>query len=279
MSNQHKIAGVQMDVELANVEGNRQKMLGHLRETAENGASLAVFPECAVTGYCFDSLEEAMEVAEEADGETCEIFAEACKESGQHVVYGYLEKSGDQLFNGLNLVGPSGRVGSYRKIHLPFLGVDRFTTVGDRFPVFDIGWARVGLHICYDGSFPESGRCLALEGADLLVLPTNWPPGSLSAADVIPNARAMENHTYFMSVNRVGIERGFEFIGKSKVCNPDGVDMAFANHKEEEIFYADIDPEIARQKKLVRVPGKHEIDRFRDRHPEKYTTITNPVTN
>ena len=265
-----------MDVELANVENNRNTMLKHLAETTGNGAVLTVFPECAATGYCFDSLEESMTVAEAPNGDTCQAMATACKETNSHAIYGYLEKSSDKLFNSLNLVGPEGLVGTYRKIHLPFLGVDRFTSVGDSFGVFDIGWARVGLHICYDGSFPESGRCLALQGADLLVLPTNWPPGSMSAADVIPNARAMENHTYFMSVNRVGVERGFEFIGKSKVCDPDGVDMVFENHKTEAVFYADIDPLISRQKKLVRVPGKHEIDRFEDRHPDKYSTITAP---
>ena len=279
MSETYKIAGVQMDVEIANVESNRQKMQDHFKATTGNGSALTVFPECAVSGYCFDSLEESMAVAEESNGETCKSFEQACSENSNHVIYGYLEKSGKTLFNSLNLVGPEGLIGTYRKIHLPFLGVDRFTTVGDAFKVFDIGWARVGLHICYDGSFPESGRCLALEGADLLVLPTNWPPGSLSAADVIPNARAMENHTYFMSVNRVGTERGFEFVGKSKVCDPDGINMVFENHKNEAVFYADIEPAISRQKKLVRVPGKHEIDRFEDRHPEKYSTITTPKTS
>lgn len=276
MAETYKIAGVQMDVELANVENNRNTMLQHLKTTTAAGAALTVFPECAASGYCFESLEESMAVAEKPDGETCQALVAACQEANSHAIYGYLENAGDKLYNSLNLVGPAGLVGTYRKIHLPFLGVDRFTSVGDSFEVFDLGWARVGLHICYDGSFPESGRCLALQGADLLVLPTNWPPGSMSAADVIPNARAMENHTYFMSVNRVGIERGFEFIGKSKVCDPDGVDMVFENHKEEAIFYADIDPQISRQKKLVRVPGKHEIDRFEDRQPDKYATITRP---
>lgn len=274
MSRNYKIAGVQMDVQLADVETNLANMEQHLRTTTSQEAALTVFPECSTTGYCFDSLDEAMAVAEPADGATCQRLLAACHDLQTHLIYGYLEKSDSKLFNSLNLVGPQGLVGTYRKIHLPFLGVDRFTSVGEAFQVYDIGWIRLGLHICYDGSFPESGRCLALAGADLLVLPTNWPPGSLSAADVIPNARAMENHTYFMSVNRVGNERGFDFIGKSKLCNPDGVDLAFENHSEEVIFYGEIDPLVARRKKLVRVPGKHEIDRFEDRHPEKYSAIT-----
>ncbi|MEC9091107.1 MAG: carbon-nitrogen hydrolase family protein [Planctomycetota bacterium] len=274
MSKTYKVAGVQMNVELAKVDSNRNKILSHFKTATANGADLTVFPECATTGYCFDSLEESLGVAESCDGETCQLFAEACRRTGRHMVYGYLENQRDTLYNSLNLVGPTGLVGTYRKIHLPFLGVDRFTTSGETFRVYDLGWARVGLHICYDGSFPESGRCLALQGADLLVLPTNWPPGSLAAADVVPNARAMENHTYFMSVNRVGRERGFDFIGKSKICDPDGRNLVFEDHTEETVFYAEIDPLVAREKKLVRVPGKHEIDRFEDRHPDKYATIT-----
>jgi len=274
MSDSHKIAGVQMDVQLADVESNLNRMTEFLRTTTDAGSVLTVFPECATTGYCFDSAEEAMAVAEPSNGPACERMIDACNEHSQHVVYGYLEQSDSNLYNSLNLVGPDGLIGTYRKIHLPFLGVDRFTAVGDSFAVFDIGWVRLGLHICYDGSFPESGRCLALQGADLLVLPTNWPPGSMSAADVIPNARSMENHTYFIAVNRIGVERGFKFIGKSKICDPDGINMVFENHESEAVFYADINPMIARQKKLVRVPGKHEIDRFRDRHPEKYAVIT-----
>ena len=74
---------------------------------------------------------------------------------------------------------------------------------------------RVGMHICYDGSFPETGRVLALEGADLLVLPTNWPAHSECAAEHMIPCRAMENTVYMLAVNRVGEESGFRFIGQS----------------------------------------------------------------
>ena len=75
-------------------------------------------------------------------------------------------------------VGGDGVIGSYRKIHLPFLGIDMFTNYGDRpFAVQEYQGMNIGMNICYDGGFPESARCLALLGADLIVLPTNWPPG------------------------------------------------------------------------------------------------------
>ena len=73
------------------------------------------------------------------------------------------------------LVGPDGLIGSYRKTHLPFLGVDRFVIPGDELQVFDTALGRIGLIICYDLRFPEVTRTLALQGADLVALPTNFP--------------------------------------------------------------------------------------------------------
>ena len=118
------------------------------------------------------------------------------------------------------------------------------------------------MSICYDGAFPEPSRAMALEGADLIVLPTNWPPGAECTADFVINTRAMENHVYYAAVNRVGDERGFRFIGKSKICGPSGDVLAIANHADETILYAEIDQALARRKRIIRVPGKHEIDRF-----------------
>lgn len=266
-----KVAGVQMDIEIANVEANLQKMEQRLAETTAAGAQLTVFPECTTTGYCFDSLEEAKPLAENLVGPSHTRVQQWCRELSTMVVYGFLEGVENRVYNSLALVGPTGTLGTYRKIHLPLLGVDRFTTMGDRpLAVIETTGIRIGMNICYDSSFPESARILALQGADLIALPTNWPPTSSIAADVIPNTRALENHVYFMSINRIGSERGFEFIGKSKICDPHGNNLAFADHANEAILYAEIDPDIARQKHLVSVPGVHEIHRITDRRPEYY---------
>jgi predicted amidohydrolase len=168
-------------------------------------------------------------------------------------------------------------VGNYRKIHLPFLGLDRFVNVGpDPYQTYDLGGMNVGVHICYDGSFPESSRTMALQGADLLILPTNWPPGAQTFAKYLPNARALENNVYFMSVNRIGTERGFRFIGDSRLCAVDGEAISECPGMQEGIVVGQIDTEIARQKRLIRVPGEHIIDRFADRRPEYYGTLTQP---
>lgn len=273
-----KVAGVQMDIEFANASANLDKMESKLEETTAAGAQLTVFPECTTTGYCFSNLEEAKQVAEGFDGPVVNRVHELCRDKDTMVVFGLLELDGERIFNSLALVGPSGVLGTYRKVHLPHLGVDRFTTHGDRpFEVIETPDVRIGMNICYDSSFPEAARVLAVKGADLIALPTNWPPTSGLTADVIPNARALENHVYFMSVNRIGTERGFEFIGKSKICDPRGASLAFADHAREEILYAEIDPEFARRKHLVSIPGEHEVHRMKDRRPDVYDPLSEPT--
>jgi predicted amidohydrolase len=82
--------------------------------------------------------------------------------------------------------------------------------------------------------------------------------------------RAMENTVYMMAVNRVGLESGFRFIGASSIADPAGTILARASTDTEEMIFADIDPSRARNKHLVRVPGRHEINRIADRRPEFY---------
>ena len=152
-----------------------------------------------------------------------------------------------------------------------------FADPGDRpFAVHDAGGLKVGMHICYDGGFPETARVLTLLGADLLVLPTNWPTHSECAAEHMIPTRAMENTVYVMAVNRVGEESGFRFIGTSSIVDPSGNRLAQAGPDSEETLFAEIDPTLARQKRLVRVPGRHEINRIADRRPGFYQALTEP---
>src|SRR5262245_45761474 len=161
-----KSAAVQMDCRLGDPHHNLDGIRTKLRQAAGQGARLVVFPECALTGYCFESKEEAWPHAETLPGPSTEALAADCQALSVWAVVGLLERAGGDLFNACALVGPGGLAATYRKIHLPFLGVDRFTTPGDRpFAVHDLGGLRVGMTICYDGSFPESSRVLTLLGA------------------------------------------------------------------------------------------------------------------
>ena len=218
-----------MDVALGKPQQNIERMLGKLDDAAAQGATLIVYPECAVTGYCFESLEEALPHGESVPGESVVAMAERCGRHGVFVVYGTLERAGDQLYNAAVCVGPDGLVAAYRKVHLPHLGVDFFTTPGDDpWKVYSTGDLNIGINICYDSSFPEAARVLALAGADLIVLPTNFPSGAECMLGHAIHTRAMENAVFYAAVNRVGIERGFRFLGRSKICDPDGRTLAEA---------------------------------------------------
>jgi predicted amidohydrolase len=270
-----KIAGVQMDCSFANVERNLATIRRGLADAAAMGARLVIFPECALTGYCYRSLDEALPCAQPLPGPAGDVLAADCRRLGVFAIAGLLERGErGELFNSCLLVGPDGLIGSYRKIHLPYLGIDRFATPGDRpFTVHDLGGLKVGINICYDGSFPESARVLTVLGADLVVLPTNWPTGARTTV-CLTEARAIENHIYYAAVNRVGEERGFRFIGTSRIIDPDGGVMAQAGPDHPEILVAEIDPAWARAKRVIKVPGEHEIDRVGHRRPEMYGPLT-----
>jgi len=272
-----RVAAVQMEPKLGDVDGNLKSILDKFLEAAAGGARLVVFPECALTGYGFETKEEAIPFAETIPGLSTREIAAVCSRTRAHAIYGLLEREGHRLYNVSVLVGPDGLVGTYRKVHLPFLGVDRFVEPGNRpFEVLEADGLRIGMHICYDGSFPETGRVLTLLGADVLVLPTNWPIQSLTTAEHLPATRAIENVVYVMAVDRVGEERGCLFAGRSSIAGPGGEILAKAGPDSEEILYADIDPAIARRKRLVRIPGKYEIDRIADRRPGFYGRLAEP---
>lgn len=276
--NPWKVAGGQMDVVFGDNARNLAQVRGDLRRAAATGAKLVAFPECALTGYCFTSREEAMPFAETIPGPATEAVAADCRELGVWAAFGLLERDGNRLFNACALVGPGGEVKRYRKVHMPYIGVDRFCDPGDEpFAVHDLGGLRVGMLICYDGSFPEAARVLALKGADLIVLPTNWPTGAVSTMRLVVPTRALENHVFYLAVNRVGSERGFEFIGQSRLVNVWGDVIASGAPDRAEIMTGTVDPSVARAKRIVKVPGQYELDRIRHRRPEMYGALVEPV--
>lgn len=271
MSTTWRIAAVQTDCELGNVAGNLAMVRRKLAEAADGGAKLVVFPECVLTGYCFPSRADAVACAEPLPGPSTDAIAAECAKRNVWAVYGLLESAGGKFYNSCALVGPTGFAASYRKIHLPCVGADRYTDPGDRpFAVQDLGGLKIGINICFDGSFPESSRILTLLGADAVILPTNWADKAIRMATLVPRVRAFENHIYYVAVNRVGNEAGYHFVGHSSISNQLGDYLEFAEHDRETILYADIDHEAARAKKIVHCVGEYEIDRVNWRRPDVY---------
>lgn len=269
------IACAQIDCVLGDPATNRNKIITSIRSAAEREAHLVIFPECALTGYAFNSLEEAIAFAEQPDGPSSQVIAEACRETNAYAIVGFIEADGDKFYNSAMLVGPDGVVGSYRKVHLPFIGIDRFLTPGDRpFAVFDLPFGKVGINICYDISFPESARVLKLLGAELIALITNWPTAAWRSPAFVANTRALENHVFYAAADRVGTERGWDFIGRSKVIDCNGDTLAEADHDAEELLVAAVELQEANNNHIVNVAGAYELDRMKDRRPELYNIIS-----
>jgi predicted amidohydrolase len=272
------IACAQIDCSLGDPKTNLQKVVSAIRAAAERDAKLVMFPECALTGYAYDSLEEAVPFAEPIDGPSSEIIAETCRQAGAYAVVGFIEADKDKFYNAAMLVGPDGVVGGYRKVHLPFIGIDRFLSPGDRqFEVFDLPFGKVGLNICYDISFPEAARVLKLMGAELIALITNWPEAAWRSPEFVANTRALENHVYFAATDRVGTERGWKFIGRSKIVDCNGDTLAEAGLEDEEVLVASIEFQLANKNRIINVPGAYEVDRARDRRPGHYSLIASPL--
>ena len=240
------LACVQTDIKFADIDANLSRTITWIEQAGKAGAELVVFPECMLSGYAYSDRDHATSNALGLDDRPFDEIAQAAAKHDLHVTIGFLEKAGDFLFNASALIGTNGVVGHYRKIHLPHLGVDRFVDRGDRpYEVLQAGEAKVGLAICYDSSFPEPMRVLALAGADIIALGTNWPSPAERTAEVVPPARSMENHLYFAAANRVGSENGFHFCGRSSICGPDGVILAKSDDDKETLLIAEIDLAIA----------------------------------
>jgi 5-aminopentanamidase len=266
------VAAAQIEPKLAEPERNLEACLARLEEAAAAGAELLVLPECAIPGYMFESAEEALPFAEEVPGPSSEVLERESRRLGMHVVCGLLERDGDALRNAAVLVGPDGLIGTYRKTHLPFLGVDRFVVPGDELSVYDTPLGRIGVEICYDLRFPEVTRTLALKGADIVAHPTNFPMAAKIQTELITVARAAENRIYLLTANRVGKERSGEFCGWSQIVDPYGKRLAEAGETEEALLVADVDVEKARDKDYV-IPGEYELYLFGHRRPELYGAL------
>jgi predicted amidohydrolase len=274
MGQKVKVAAVQMEPLITANRQNQEKILSYVKLAAVQGARLIVFPECALCGYVFGSREEALPFMEPVPGPFTYALEKCCRDTGVYVVAGLLEKEGDRCYNSAVLIGPQGLIGQYRKLHLPFLGIDRFLDRGDLpFRVYDTPAGKIGMYICYDCTFPESSRVMALLGADILALPTNWPFGREKVTRFILPARAYENRVAIIAADRVGNERGDSFLGLSSIVNSLGDMLVQAGRTEEEVIYAEIDLAEGRQKRIVIKPGEFEMDFLADRRPEFYTEI------
>jgi N-carbamoylputrescine amidase len=228
-----KVSCIQFEPVFGAVMENVARSSELIRAAAAEGSTLIVLPELANTGYVFDTRDEALELGEPVpDGPSAAAWGALARELGIHIVAGITERAGDTLYNSALVTGPRGYIGTYRKAHL----WDRENLVfakGDLgFPVFDTVLGRIGVAICYDGWFPETFRTMALAGAEIVCVPTNWvpmpdqPAGEAAMANVLHRAAAHSNGIFIACADRIGVERGQPFEGQSLIVGPRGWALA-----------------------------------------------------
>ncbi len=256
---------------LFNVEDNVSRMC----EVVENAkADILVFPELATCGYFFRSKDELLKVSEPVDGYSVRRLITASKKSGVYVIVGMPElvedskdEKGSKIYNSAVLLGPSGIVGVYRKVHLFNKEKLYFTAGNVGFPLFEIMGVKVGLLVCFDHLFPEAARTLALKGAQIICHPANLVLPELG--QLTTRVRAIENKIYWILANRYGSEGEKEdslvYTGRSQIVGPDGSVLINAPGNEDMLGIIDIEPKSALNKKIADLN-----DIFTDRKREYY---------
>ena len=252
-----RVACLQTEPIVGEKDRNVSRSLEMIAKAADNGARLLVLPELCNSGYVFNSRDEAFALSEPIpEGPTTKAWMEIAKARDLYIVAGITEREGDSLYNASVVVGPSGHIGTFRKVHL-WNEENLFFERGNLgFPVFSTPIGRIGTFICYDGWFPESYRLCALQGADIICIPTNWvpipgqDPKREAMANILVMGSAHSNSVFVAAADRVGTERGQPFVGQSLIASYTGWPVAGpASAKDEEIIYADVNLADARRKR------------------------------
>jgi predicted amidohydrolase len=234
-----KVAAAQTRPILFDNAANLADILAKIDTAAAAGAKLVVFPELALNGYKFKSIQEARPFAEPVPGPAVAAVAERARAGNLYVAFGMLEVDGVEIYNSSVLVAPEGYIGKYRKAHGGYRSESKLFSRGDTgFPVFETAIGRIGLGICYDANFPEAARVAALQGAHILVQPQN--DGSFFWPELVL-ARSTENRLFAVVANRIGTERFNTFGGNSLVAGPNWTTLVRANDTADTIVYADVD--------------------------------------
>jgi len=243
--NQLKVALAQMTCIKADKNKNINKMRTFAEKARKEKAKLVVFPELSLTDYVVRDL--LYELAEPVPGPSVEKIAEIAKENKLYMVFGMPEKSEKAesvIYNTAVLVGPRGYIGKYRKMYLPTHSVfeeKRYFRPGYETPVFETELGKIGLIICYDVFFPEVSRALKLKGAQIIICISASPAVRRNFFETLTAARAIENNTFVIYVNLVGIEEGLQFWGGSRIISPSGSIIKKAKYNEEDFVVGEID--------------------------------------
>ena len=279
-----RVACLQMEPRIGDKAYNLKRTLEMIGDAASAGARLLVLPELCNTGYVFETREEAFRLAEALPGgPTTEAWAQVAAQRGLTIVAGITERDGAVLYNSAVVIGPGGYLGRYRKNHL-WGAENLFFEPGNLgIPVFRIGAGRIACAICYDIWFPETFRLAALQGADLLCVPTNWVPMPAQPdnlpvmANILSMSGAHSNSMFVAAADRVGTERGQPFLGNSLIVSHTGWPVAGpASADTEAMLIADVNLADARRRRTLNEFNQLLRDRRIDVYDEMLGTEAKP---
>lgn len=240
-----KVAAAQIACSLGDIDANVRKMRDFCARAKENGGELIVFPEAADTGYSMPVIQTQAKPWTEGAVPALQKMA---KEFSLIVVAGVSERAGEIIYNSQVFIDANGSIAaSYRKTHLFALPPNDERTCfapGDIFASAAAGGFRFGLSICYDLRFPEVYRILAIEQeANVLIVSSAWPFPRIEHLRTLVVARAIENQSYVILANRVGVDDGVKCCGISAIIDPSGVTLVSASTDREELIEAEISKE------------------------------------
>lgn len=270
MERQFKIALVQYQSVLGDLQKNADRAVEMVRESAAKGAKIVCFPEMFNTGYNFQLIGDGFHnCGETIDGHTITRLQKVAKECACYVIAPItLEKKVKGVFyNAAVVIDDEGVVlGDYSKHHL-WAAERYYFHAGEDIPVFDTKYGKIGVMICYDAGFPETARILALKGAELIFMPSAWRIQDWDMWKLNIPQRALENTLYVAGVNRFGHEDDLYMFGNSKVADWRGRIIAESKEEKEEIVYAEIDLDQLTKARL-------DIHYLKDRRPDSYKLLS-----
>jgi beta-ureidopropionase len=244
-----KIALIQQHA-TADKSANVTRGLSALEMAARQGAQLACFAELAFEWFYPQrpAGPNFRDLAEPLDGPTVTAFQKKAKQLGIVTVINLYEREGNHTYDSSPVIDADGTLlGVTRMIHIteyPCFHEQGYYTPGDKgAPVYSTKAGKIGVSICYDRHYPEFMRALAVNGADLVIVPQagavgEWPEGLYEAE---MRVAAFQNGYFTALCNRVGKEDCLDFAGESFVCGPDGRVIARGATSRDEIVYAEID--------------------------------------
>ncbi len=258
------------------------KHLTMIRTAAADGAQIVCLQEIFYGPYfCAEQTTRWYESTERVpEGPTVQRMMSLAKELGVALVIPIYEVEEEGVFyNTAAVIGRDGAyLGKYRKTHIPHVAPGFWEKFYFRpgnmgYPVFDLGFCKIGVYICYDRHFPEGARALGLNGAEIVFNPSATVAGlSEYLWKLEQPAQAVANGYFVGAINRVGTEAPWkigEFYGQSYFCNPRGQMVAVGSRDKDEIVTADLDLDM-----IAEVRRTWQF--FRDRRPDMYGDLVKP---